>query len=181
MLDPKEDFMNRLYALFFASAVLALSIVSDVGGPNVVYADAAASDKGAEAQRSKMPRAFAHEAPLISIALKHKAELNLTADQVSSLEKTRTDYQNHAAPLQEQLRGIESEIATLLQESPANLIQVRLKIEEAEKLRSELRYLRVEALENGKSVLSGQQKDQLKSLLASSHRGFRRPHQGQPS
>jgi Spy/CpxP family protein refolding chaperone len=128
-----------------------------------------------------MQRAFGHEAPLISIALKHKSELNLSADQVSSLENIRSNFQNQARPIQEQLRGVEGEVATLLQESPANLIQVKLKIEEAEKLRSELRYLRVESMENGKSVLNAQQKDQLKNLVASGHRGFRKPQQGQPS
>lgn len=173
--------MNRRQATIFASAVVALFTISLVRAPGVIYADGDAGGKEARSQRPKMQRAFGHEAPLISIALKHKGELNLSADQVSNLEKIRTDYQNQAAPIQEQLRGIESEIATLLQESPANLIQVRLKIEQAEKLRSELRYLRVEALENGKSVLSAQQKDQLKNLLASSHRGFRRPQKGQPS
>jgi Spy/CpxP family protein refolding chaperone len=173
--------MNRLHAFFFGSVVLALSTISLAFAPNVVYADADRSAKEAAGPRRTMQRAFAHEAPLISIALKHKAELNLSADQVSNLEKIRTNYQTQAAPIQERIRAIETEIATLLQESPANLIQVRLKIEEAEKLRSELRYLRVEALENGKSILTAEQRDQLKNLLASSHRSFRRPQQGQAS
>ncbi|HZA55817.1 MAG TPA: Spy/CpxP family protein refolding chaperone [Candidatus Udaeobacter sp.] len=120
------------------------------------------------------------EAPLISIALKHQTELKLTPDQVSTLEKVRTQYQNQTTPIQEQLRSIEGEISGLLQESPANLIQVKLKIEQAEKLRSELRYLRVEALENGRTVLTAEQKDQLKNLFASMRHNFRKSH-GQAS
>jgi Spy/CpxP family protein refolding chaperone len=114
------------------------------------------------------------EAPLISIALKHQTELKLTPDQVSTLEKVRTQYQNQTTPIQDQLRSIEAEIAGLLQETPANLIEVKLKIEQAEKLRSELRYLRVEALENGRAVLTPEQKDQLKNLVASMRHNFRK-------
>ena len=52
----------------------------------------------------------------------------------------------------------------MAQQSPANLIQIKTKIQESEKYRSELRYLRIEALENGKSVLTAEQQDQLKTL-----------------
>ena len=127
-----------------------------------------------------MHRMFGAEAPLISIALKHQTELNLTGDQVATLEKIRTQYQSQTTPIVEQLRSVEGEIRSLLQQSPANLVQVKLKIEEAEKLRSDLRYLRIEALENGKSVLTAAQQDQLKSLFASMRQNFHRSH-GQAS
>jgi Spy/CpxP family protein refolding chaperone len=67
-----------------------------------------------------------------------------------------------------------------MQQTPANLIQVKTKIQETEKYRSELRYLRLEALENGRSVLSAQQQDQLKTLVRSRNENFR-GSQGQPS
>jgi Spy/CpxP family protein refolding chaperone len=162
-------------------AVLALSTVSIISPPISLHADNQMSATGALSQRPRMHRRFGHEAPLISIALKYKSELNLSADQVTNLEQIRTNYQNQAEPIHEQLRGLEKEIATLLQESPANLVAVKAKIESAEKLRSELRYLRIEALENGKSVLTAAQRDQLKNLIAAGHRGFRKPQQGQPS
>jgi Spy/CpxP family protein refolding chaperone len=115
---------------------------------------------------------------LISIALKHRTELNLSNEQVASLEKIRAHYQDQSTPLQQQLRGFEGEISELRQQSPANLIQIKLKIEQSEKLRSELRYLREEALENGKSILTAAQKDQLKNLVGSDQRGLRK-RQGQ--
>ena len=117
--------------------------------------------------------------PWISIALRHQKDLSLSPDQVATLEKIRTQYRDQSTPIQEQLRATESELTGSLQETPANLIQAKLKIEQAEKLRSQLRYLRVEALENGKSVLTAQQRDQLKNLV-SSRPGFKKP-QGQPS
>ncbi|MGH7855023.1 MAG: Spy/CpxP family protein refolding chaperone [Candidatus Binatia bacterium] len=119
-------------------------------------------------------------APLISIALKHKTELNLAGDQVANLEKIKSHYDSQVTPLHSQLTAIEKEIATLMQQSPANLIQVKAKIQESEKYRSELRYLRMEALENGRAVLTTQQQDQLKSLVRSRHENFRK-HSGQPS
>jgi Spy/CpxP family protein refolding chaperone len=172
--------MNRIQAFLFGGAVLALSTFTVAFSRTAVYADAQAGNSGTFTQRPGMHRMFGAEAPLISIALKHQTELNLTGDQVATLEKIRTQYQSQTAPIVEQLRSVEGEIRSLLQQSPANLVQVKLKIEEAEKLRSDLRYLRIEALENGKSVLTTAQQDQLKSLFASMRQNFHRSH-GQAS
>jgi Spy/CpxP family protein refolding chaperone len=162
----------RAYAL--GGAVLALS----VGAAFPALAQDRRAGNFAPGPRHAM---VGGEAPWISIALRHKAELNLSADQVANLERIRTDFQNRATPIGQQLRTLESELNTVLQQSPANLVLARTKIEQAEKLRSELRYLRIEALENGKSVLSAQQRDQLKALFAARHQGNRKPPAGQPS
>jgi Spy/CpxP family protein refolding chaperone len=172
--------MKRIQPSLFAGAVLALSIVSTTLLPGFGFAQTPADDPGASAKRPRMHRMLGTEAPWISIALRHKSELNLSADQVANLEKVRTHYRDQTTPIQEQLRTTERDIAALLQETPANLIQAKLKIEQAEKLRAQLRYLRVEALENGKSLLTAQQRDQLKNLASSRHPRFRKP-QGQSS
>jgi Spy/CpxP family protein refolding chaperone len=104
----------------------------------------------------------------------------LSGDQVSNLEKVRNHYQSQVTPLHQQLQVIEKEIASLMQQTPANLVQVKTKIQDAEKLRSELRYQRIEALENGRSMLTAQQQDQLKTLARSRQGQFRKP-QGQSS
>jgi Spy/CpxP family protein refolding chaperone len=166
--------MNQGQIFLLGSAVFALATFASIS------ADAQEGGRRSFAQGPRMHQRLGAEAPLISIALKHQTELKLTPDQVSTLEKVRTQYQNQTTPIQEQLRSIEGEISGLLQESPANLIQVKLKIEQAEKLRSELRYLRVEALENGRTVLTAEQKDQLKNLFASMRHNFRKSH-GQAS
>jgi Spy/CpxP family protein refolding chaperone len=172
--------MKRIQPSLFAGTVLALSIVSTTLLPGFGFAQTPADDPGASAKRPRMHRMLGTEAPWISIALRHKSELNLSADQVANLEKVRTHYRDQTTPIQEQLRTTERDIAALLQETPANLIQAKLKIEQAEKLRAQLRYLRVEALENGKSLLTAQQRDQLKNLASSRHPRFRKP-QGQSS
>jgi Spy/CpxP family protein refolding chaperone len=171
--------MNKFQGFVLASAILGLSATA-IPTSALASADAEGSGKRPFAQRQRMQKMMlGGHAPLISLALKHKSELNLDSNQVTTLEQIRANYEKQAKPVAQELRGIETEIANLLQETPANLIQVRQKIEQAEKLRSELRYLRVEALENGKGVLTAEQRDQLKNLVASAHERFRKRHQGQ--
>ena len=171
--------MNRVRKSIISGAALALAAVVTT---NVPTASAQEGNKPAQrsAVRSERMHAGSGAAPLISIALRHKAELNLTGDQVANLEKIKSHYESQVTPVHGQLTAIEKEIAALMQQSPANLIQVKAKIQEGEKYRSELRYLRMEALENGRAVLNTQQQDQLKSLVRSRHDNFRK-HPGQPS
>jgi Spy/CpxP family protein refolding chaperone len=170
--------MRKLQVFCLGSAALAFSMISASLLSTAAYGQAGTGEPGAA--RPRMHRMLGVEAPWISIALRHQKDLSLSPDQVATLEKIRTQYRDQSTPIQEQLRATESELAVSLQETPANLIQAKLKIEQAEKLRSQLRYLRVEALENGKSVLTAQQRDQLKNLVSSRHPGFKKP-QGQPS
>jgi len=170
--------MNKFHKLVLAGAALALSAFA-AGN----LATAAAQDAPVKKPFTRGDRMIGGpgaSAPLISIALKHKTELNLSNDQVANLEKIRNHYQSQVTPVQQQLATQEKEIASLTQQTPANLIQIKGKIQETEKLRSELRYLRIEALENGRSVLNAQQQDQLKTLVRSDHEHFRKS-QGQPS
>ena len=168
----------RKVQVFLGSTALALSMISATSLPMAAYSQADTGEPGST--RPRMHRMLGVEAPWISIALRHQKELSLNPDQVAHLEKIRTVFRDQSTPIQEQLRTTENELTGVLQETPANLIQAKLKIEQAEKLRSQLRYLRAEALENGKSVLTAQQRDQLKSLFAADHPGFRKP-QGQAS
>ena len=170
--------MGKIQVFVFTAAVLALSMISAAFLPIAAYGQSSTGEPGP--RRPRMHRMMGIEAPWISIALRHQSDLNLTSEQVATLEKIRTQYREQATPIQEQLRAVEGELASVLQNTPANLIEAKTKIEQAEKFRAELRYLRVEALENGKSVLSEQQRDQLKTLFASRRPGFRKP-QGQSS
>ena len=171
--------MNQFRKIVLGAAAFALAAVVAGNVPMASGQDGAASGQNRFTRGERMHRGV-HGAPLISIALKHQSELNLTSDQVTNLEKIKNHYQTQVTPVQQQLAAIEKEIRTLTQQSPADLIQIKAKIQEAEKHRSELRYLRLEPLENGRSVLSSAQQDQLKSLVQSRHRHFRKP-QGQAS
>jgi TolA-binding protein len=170
--------MKNIRSFIVGTAILTMTGGAVISSPLVTFAQNEPAGKGGFGHRAGMHRMSGAGAPLISIALKHRTELNLSNEQVAGLEKIRTHYQDQTAPLHQQLRGIEGEISQLRQQSPANLIQIKEKIEHSEKLRSELRYLREEALENGESTLTAAQKDQLKSLVDSGHREFRK-RQGQ--
>jgi Spy/CpxP family protein refolding chaperone len=172
--------MKSVQRLILGSVLIALSMIPATFAPVAAYAQTSTGDSASTKPRMHRMQRMQGEAPWISIALRHQSELNLTPDQVANLEKIRTLYRDQSTPIQEQLRAVEGELASSLQETPANLIQAKLKIEQAEKLRSQLRYLRVEALENGRSVLTAQQRDQLKNLASARRHNFRRS-QGQPS
>jgi len=170
----------KIIPKFLFAGALALGTAGVLGGASLTAAqDTAAPAKPPFAHRARM-MGFFGSAPLITIALNHKTDLGLSDDQVANLEKIKSHYQSQVTPIGQQLQANEKEIAGLMQQTPVNLIQVKAKIQEGEKYRSELRYLRLEALENGRSVLSAQQQDQLKSLVRSRHGNFHGP-QGQPS
>jgi Spy/CpxP family protein refolding chaperone len=170
--------MKNVQRFLLGSTVLALSMIPATFAQMAAFGQAGTGGPGST--KPRMHRMLGVEAPWISIALRHQSELNLTPNQVANLEKIQTLYREQTTPIHEQLRTIEGELASSLQETPANLIQAKLKIEQAEKLRSQLRYLRVEALENGKSVLTAQQRDELKNLASLRRHNFRKS-QGQPS
>ena len=171
--------MKRFRSFILGSAAFALAVVFAANVPAVSGQEGSSGNKRPAVRGHRMHEGFTG-APLISIALRHKSELNLAAEQVANLEKIKSHYESQVTPLHQQLTAAEKEIATLMQQSPANLIQIKAKVQDAEKYRSELRYLRIEAIENGKGVLTAQQQEQLKTLVHSRHENFRKP-QGQPS
>jgi Spy/CpxP family protein refolding chaperone len=172
--------MNNVRKIVIGSAVLALSAVAAVNMPTATAQEGAGPGKRSFAHGQRMHGGSAGGAPIISMALRHKSDLNLSGDQVTTLEKIRNHFQSQVTPLRQQLQALEKEIAGLSQQQPADLILIQDKIKQAEKVRSELRYRRVEALANGRAVLSAQQQEQLKTLVGSRHGKFRRS-QGQPS
>ena len=130
---------NKIKALAVGGAIVVLSAAG-------MHAIAQERGHGRLAHRVQFQHpVMGGEAPWISIALRHKAELNLSADQVANLEKIRSAFQNQVTPVAQQLKAVEGELRTTLQESPANLVLARTKIDQAEKLRADLRYLRVES------------------------------------
>ncbi|HEY7715748.1 MAG TPA: Spy/CpxP family protein refolding chaperone [Candidatus Binatia bacterium] len=171
--------MKRIRKIVLGGAAIALAGVIAGTVPMASGQDSTETAKPRFHRGERMHRGLGG-APLISIALKHQSELNLTSDQVANLEKIKNHYQSQVTPVLQQLTDNEKEIRALMQESPAQLIQIKKRIQESEKHRSELRYLRLEALENGRSVLTAAQQEQLKTL-ARSRRGHLRKPQGQPS
>jgi Spy/CpxP family protein refolding chaperone len=167
--------MNKGRATLLASLGFVFSLISTGFLPGLVAAGAEETT-GGPFRHVRMRHWGVGGAPWIGIALRHRNDLNLTADQVSTLEELRADLRSQVAPLHKNLRDAESRIARLLWENPVDMALVKATIEEAQKLRSEFRYLRMEALDKGKSTLTTEQKDQLTGLISARRARFRQLH-----
>lgn len=106
------------------------------------------------------------ERPLISIALAHRAELGLSAGQVTALERLRSDYQREAVRRDADLRVAEMDVATLRRAESVDLAQVEARVREAERLRADMRMARIRTIEQGKAQLTAEQREKLRALMA---------------
>jgi Spy/CpxP family protein refolding chaperone len=104
------------------------------------------------------------ERPLISIMLDHRQELGLTAAQTQQLERIRTDFQRDAIKLDADQRVAQMDLATLLRADPVDMPKVEAKVREIERLRADLRLGRIRAVEQGKALLTAEQRTKLRAL-----------------
>ena len=106
------------------------------------------------------------ERPLISIMLHHRAELGLSADQVSRLETLRSDFTREAIRRGAEIRIAELDLGTLLEQEPVDMTKVEAKVREVGQLRADLRIARLRAVEQSKAVLSPEQRTRLQTMLS---------------
>jgi hypothetical protein len=105
------------------------------------------------------------ERPLITIMLRHRDELSLSAQQVQDLENLRDGYQREAIRYQADIRTGEMDLQRLLNTDPVELEQVKVKLQKIEHLKTEIRLARIRAIEEGRALLSPEQYQKLQSLL----------------
>jgi len=105
------------------------------------------------------------ERPLLTIMLHHRAELGLSADQVSRLETLRGDFTREAIRRDADIRIAELDLASLLEQDSPDLSKVEAKVREAAQLRADLRIARLRAIEQGKAVLTPEQRTRLQTML----------------
>ena len=106
------------------------------------------------------------ERPLITIMLHHRAELGLSAEQVSRLETLRGDFTREAIRRNADIRIAELDLASLLERDPVDLTKVEAKVREVAQLRADLRIARLRTVEQGKAVLTAEQRTRLQALLS---------------
>lgn len=104
------------------------------------------------------------ERPWISLALQHRDQLGLTADQVTRLESLRAEFQKEAIRRSADLQIAETELEQLLQAEPVDLTKVEATLRQLESLRADLRLSRIKTIEQGKAVLTLEQRQKLASL-----------------
>lgn len=113
-----------------------------------------------------------HERPLISIALRHAQELALTPAQVEGLHGLRTDFRREAIKRQADQRLAKLDLAALLRPDtadpgkPVDMGRVEAKVREIERLRADSEIARIRTIEQGKALLTAEQREKLKALLA---------------
>ena len=103
--------------------------------------------------------------PLITIMLHHRSELGLSPEQVGRLETLRGDFTREAIRRDADIRIAELDLAALLEQDPLDLAKVETKVREVAQLRADFRIARLRAIEQGKAVLTPEQRTRLQMML----------------
>jgi Spy/CpxP family protein refolding chaperone len=106
------------------------------------------------------------ERPLITIMLHHRTELGLSPDQVTRLEALRGDFTREAIRRGADIRIAELDLASLLEQDAVDLAKAEAKMREVAQLRADLRIARLRAVEQGKAVLTSEQRTRLQTMLS---------------
>lgn len=125
---------------------------------------------------SGQPTAFGDDGPWISFALAQAQELTLTAEQVRQLTLLRDEFRREAERLVGEIRAAEAELLRLRSQTGVDLQAVEGKVRAVAGLEANLRLAQVKTLEQGKAVLSADQRQTLTSLAQSMGRMHGRMH-----
>jgi Spy/CpxP family protein refolding chaperone len=104
--------------------------------------------------------------PLITIMLHHRSDLGLSAEQVGRLETLRGDFTRDAIRRDADIRIAELDLAALLEQEPMDLGKVETKVREVAQLRADFRIARLRTIEQGKAVLTPEQRTRLQTMLS---------------
>lgn len=118
------------------------------------------------------------ERPLISFMLDHRDQLALTPEQVTRLDALRTDFARESIRREADIRVAELDLQTLLAAERLDMPKVEAKIRELATRRAELRIERLRTIEQGRAVLSSEQRTKLQAMLGGPSRPGRRAAHG---
>jgi hypothetical protein len=113
----------------------------------------------------RVPR---EERPLISLMLRYRDKLGLSADQVRKLEEVRSEFERESIRRDADLRIAEMDVANLTDAPTVDLSKVEAKVREVERLRADQRLARIRAIEKGKEQLTVEQRQKLQELISES-------------
>jgi hypothetical protein len=113
----------------------------------------------------RVPR---EERPLISLMLRYRDKLGLSADQVRKLEQVRSEFERESIRRDADLRIAEMDVANLTDAPAVDLSKVEAKLREVERLRADQRLARIRAIEKGKEQLTVEQRKKLQELISES-------------
>jgi hypothetical protein len=102
----------------------------------------------------------------ISLMLRNRERLGLSADQVKQLEQLRNEFAKESIRSEANLRIAEMDLTSLIEAQPVDMTRVEAKIREIERIRADLRIARIRSIEKGKAQLSAEQRRKLQELQA---------------
>jgi Heavy-metal resistance len=108
------------------------------------------------------------ERPLISLMLRYRDKLGLSADQVRELEQLRSEFERESIRRDADLRIAEMDLTNLTGAPTVDLSKVETKVREVERLRADQRLARIRTIEKAKEQLTTDQRKQFQELLSES-------------
>ena len=111
----------------------------------------------------RRPRPFSAR-PLVSIALRSHEELKLTDDQIKRLKDIRDAFSKKSVKQHAEMKTRRIDLKRALDTEKIDLADVEKKIREISNMRVDLRIARLEAIQEGKSVLNAEQQKQLSKI-----------------
>ncbi len=116
-----------------------------------------------------------NDRPWITVMLDHREELGLSAEQVGKLFNLRDGFAKEARAKGEALERFERDLDQLVGPGPVDLRAVESKLKEAEVIRTDLRLSRFKVIEEGKGVLTPDQRKKLVELVKTQQPSSRAP------
>lgn len=113
--------------------------------------------------------------PIITLMLGNREQLKLSSDQVKSLESLRSAFGKEATRITAEMRRTELELEELLEQEPVDLSRAEATIRKGASLLAELHIGQIKTIEEGKALLSPEQRKTLRSVIERTRTGYRGP------
>lgn len=119
------------------------------------------------------------ERPWITIMLDHKDELGLSAEQIGKLYSLRADFAKEVEKRGAEIQAGEQQLSELLSKEPVDLSAVEAKVRQIGSMQSALRVDRIKTTEQGRALLTPEQRKKLSTLAPAPAMGPGRMGPGQ--
>lgn len=123
-------------------------------------------DMGLKWQRSLvLTTSSENKRALITFMLRHSDQLGLSQDQIKGLKKLRSRFERKAIKWDADLRVAQLELDEMLEAWTVDMEKVEKKVREMERLRADRTVSRIRTIEEGKALLTPEQRKKLAAML----------------
>ena len=159
--------MKPIVALVLAAS-LAVAATGIAAAANAVepHESSPASMSGMMMPMAAASQALQRERPQLGLALQHRKELGLSAEQEKTLRNLVDRFGEEAGKRTRDIETAERELAGLLEHQPADMAKVEDKVRGIEKFRADLRLRRIQTIAEGRAALTPDQRTKLDRLAA---------------